>query len=271
MIKLKITQQELDEIIDDVLERFHVNEKIPSRVIFGEMLNRNIITEGLITTYSPNDTINVLNNCKIKFYNIRARRLPKSVDNKTIYNIVLYFDNGMKNIGSGYYYDIIHMLDACGWFPSIIYTEEEKINDIDNSYELLKNYNKSFDIIFEAKFDVKVDDNDLPDKLYHVTTLNNLSKINKNGLTPKNKIKVSYHPERVYFFDKSVIDNFEKIAQFFYDLDDNNKTFVLLEIDTNQLRSKIDFYYDGNTDLRAFYSLEPISPLLIKKIKEITL
>lgn len=107
--------------------------------------------------------------------------------------------------------------------------------------------------------------------MYHVTNLNNLSKINKNGLTPKNKIKVSYHPERVYFFDKSVIDNFDKIAQFFYDLDDNNKTFVLLEIDTNQLRSKIDFYYDGNTDLRAFYSLEPISPLLIKKIKEITL
>lgn len=271
MIKLRLSQAELEEIITNVMEELHINEMFPSRAIFGEMLNRNIITEGLITTYSPNDTINILNNSKIKFYNIRARRLPNSIDNKTIYNIVLYFDKGMKNVGREYYNDIIHLLDVCGWFPSIIYTEGEKINDINNSYELLKNYNKPFDIVFEAKFDIKVDDNDLPDKLYHVTNLNNLSKINKNGLTPKNKIKVSYHPERVYFFDKSVIDNFDKIAQFFYALDDNNKTFVLLEIDTNQLRSKIDFYYDGNTDLRAFYSLEPISPLLIKKIKEITL
>lgn len=271
MIKLRISQKELEEIINDVLEKLHINETLPSRVVFGEMLNREIITEGLITTYSPNDTINILNNSKIKFYNIRARRIPNSIDNKTIYNIVLYFDSGLHNIGAEYYNNIIHLLDVCGWFPSIIYANGKKLNDIDNSYELLKNYNMPFDMICEAKFDVKVDDNDLPDKLYHITNTINLDKINKNGLTPKNKIKVSYHPERVYFFDKSAINNFDRIAKFFYELDSKNNAFTLLEVDTNQLRSKIDFYYDGNTDLKAFYSLEPISPLLIKKIKEITL
>lgn len=271
MIKLRISQKELEEVINDVLEKLHINETLPSRVVFGEMLNKEIITEGLITTYTPNDTINILNNSKIKFYNIRARRISNSIDNKTIYNIVLYFDSGLHNIGAEYYNNIIHLLDVCGWFPSIIYVNGKKLNDIDNSYELLKNYNMPFDMICEAKFDVKVDDNDLPDKLYHITNTINLDKINKNGLTPKNKIKVSYHPERVYFFDKSAIDNFDRIAKFFYGLDNKNNTFTLLEVDTNQLRSKIDFYYDGNTDLKAFYSLEPISPLLIKKIKEITL
>lgn len=273
MIKLRLSQKELENVITDVLEQCRLIESIPPRGIIGEMLNRNIITEGLITTYSPNDTINVLNNSRIKFYNIRARRLPYSTNNKTVYNIVLYFDKGLNNIGTEYFNNILHLLDVCGWFPSIIYIENDKINNISNdTYKTLKEYNKPFDMICEAKFDIKVDDNDLPDKLYHITNKRNLEKIQKNGLTPKNKIKVSYHPERVYLFDSSVVNNSYQIAEYFYNLnghDDNE--FVLLEIDIRRLRSMVDFYYDCNTDLNSFYTLEPIHPFLIRKIKEINI
>lgn len=273
MIKLRLSQKELEDVITDVLEQHQLIGKFPPRGIFGEMLNKNIMTEGLITTNSPNGTISILNNSKLKFYNIRARRLPCSTNNKTVYNIVLYFDNGLHNIGTEYFNNILHLLDVCGWYPSIIYVGDDKINNISNeTYKILKEYNKPFDMICEAKFDIKVDDNDLPDKLYHITNKRNLEKIQKNGLTPKNKVKVSYHPERVYLFDSSVLKDSYSIANHFYSLNgDGDKEFVLLEVDIQRLRSMIDFYYDSNTDLNSFYTLEPIHPFLVRKIKDINI
>lgn len=273
MIKLKLTEKELEEIISDVMEKYQIMESFPPRGVFGEMLNRNIVTDGLITTYSPNDTINVLNNCKLKFYDVRARRLLHSDDNKTIYNIVLYFDKGLHNIGIEYFNNILNLLDVCGWYPSIIYRDGNKIEHISNeTYTVLKENENPFDMICEAKFDIMIDNNDLPDKLYHITKKKNLEDIRNRGLVPNIEDKASYYPERIYLFDKSIIDNCYSVAEHLYNLNrDGDKEFVLLQVYVSRLRSLADFYYDSNADLKGFYTLRPINPYSIARIIDINI
>lgn len=145
-------------------------------------------------------------------------------------------------------------------------------------------------IYINAKYDEEVSEyikEKCGNKLYHITTNEKLNNILKYGLIPKgtipdntnkhsltnyiksfvNRSNKTKHPERIYFLDvhtnEEIIDVFKKNLI----LDRNNKNLhpVLLEIDLNKLRNKINIYRDPDSGPFCFWTGEPISPFAIKE------
>ncbi|MCK9417205.1 hypothetical protein M0Q97_11185 [Candidatus Dojkabacteria bacterium] len=133
-----------------------------------------------------------------------------------------------------------------------------------NKYVL---YNKYNNIEFELnkRFDTTLIG--IPTILYHVTEKENLNKINKNGIYPKSKNKIEYHPDRVYLFDNIEGATFYKddiINRFNL----NNEDLIILKIDT-RLINNMTLHKDpkfGDTDFGALYTYDHISPFDIIEI-----
>lgn len=264
MVKLILTEEEITDIVEMVLEELKHRDVLTSKMMISEMFNRHIVCEGLIKTYSVKDTINFLLNKGIKKYYIYPLKIVKG-DNKMLYSINLKFRKGFNNIPNEVIVNLIHILDTCGWFFSIGYCNGKYFKELNNKFiENNTEYN-NIDLIFEPKFDVNVSKDELPDKLYHVTPNKNIDKIYKNGLTPRNNNKVTNHPERVYLFGENNINNWKNIALNLKGENINEK-YSLLEIEVNKVNKNIVFMYDPNCEFEAYYVLEPITPYSIKVI-----
>ena len=110
------------------------------------------------------------------------------------------------------------------------------------------------DIIFtiEKKYD-DVDEN-IPDKIYHITNKNFINKIQNKGLIPVSGSKQSYHPERIYF-TKDIDDmrHFSDMVSRFIP----HEQQLILTIDTSNIDNV--FYKDPNL-LGAIYTYKNIGP-----------
>lgn len=160
------------------------------------------------------------------------------------------------------------MTKAFGWFLSAVgtddlgdpYWEQEMVDeiDIDETVRLLKWYVEEYDdefpayMIYERKFEKEYDLK--PTTLYHVTSLDSINKIKRQGLVPKSRNKKSIHPDRIYLVVKKEDFNNTDLLDYI------NKP-VILEIDNSKLNLKLhhDINFDG-----AVYTTDNIPPQSIK-------
>jgi hypothetical protein len=140
-------------------------------------------------------------------------------------------------------------MDKFGWYPSFIDTK----NGGKYSNNVIKFFGfKNISVIYEPKYENK--EIEINEKyIYHITPDIKWPKIRTNGLTPKNQMKISDHPERIYLLKN--INNLESFGGDIteisfrllqdYPYKDKVKDMYLLEIDVSKLND-IVFFEDLN-------------------------
>ena len=100
----------------------------------------------------------------------------------------------------------------------------------------------------------------LPRFIYHLTAVENLESIKKNGLIPKTEMKIEPHPKRIYCLIK--LNNYREFEQILLSHTKTSHDYlVLLKIDTNKIHNQ--FYLDN--DLKnGIYTDEKIDPRAIR-------
>lgn len=270
---IPITETTLKEYIDDIIS---TQKNIKHRSDNWNKRPFEIISEGLIMTYTPHKLITILNrrydfskyNATVKHFDRTSSDHPINSQKGTVYpvkstkdynrliEIVIYFKKGLHCIDENTLNDIIHTCESCGWmFASLqnSYTLEEYKNVTDFDFTSTQPHN----MYFRPKFDQEVKQNGIPNKCYHICPTRLVDKILKQGLHPKDYGRTSNHPERVYLFINKPL-NWKAIARTFKE--SRNDTYSLLEIDTSRLYDKMKFYFDSltMTDNPAIYTYETI-------------
>ena len=216
------------------------------------------MNEGMIKTYPLKTTIKLLTRKLGELKITSAVDFEESTD--TIFVKTVSGDLTDDKLS-----EIFNVVSLCGYFPSTIdyYNSDDMIiNSIkyNENFKLIKNNDVEFiQIIIESKFN-KIIKN--PKKLYHITKLNNIKRIEKYGLVPKSENKKAYHKERIYF-GINVADVINLIYQF-----DDKTEYILLEIDTTNL--DIILYDDPDFTKNGCYTHDNIpysNNKIIRKIK----
>jgi hypothetical protein len=201
------------------------------------------------------------------------RTIPKMLKSMNcIFNIdysisddfVIYF----TNLTNGAKDAIISRCELLGYFPSVFSVDNNEnrnkdINDIDDFVKYVKNYkldtNNEVYIQFESWLDDIVE---TPKILYHVCRTIDVEKIERYGLSPRSKHKISYHPDRIYLVSDylsaiSIIKQFKEIEDIEYSI-------VKITPDTEQLNIRRDPNFDS-----GFYSTQNILPTWIDNIEPV--
>lgn len=233
--------------------------------IYGKILEEQIINEFIAQTIDINLTIKEL-----------KRRFPSIKIEQTKNFIKIYFNKGIKNLFKNEFElieDVNKFMDSFGWNAFKIdsispFKEKTLLNKTQNQSEL--------SITYDPKFDTKVEPQGY---YYHLTPdLYWEDKIQDNGLTPKNKSKLSNHPERIYLIKKYDEKEFKRLARALFLHIDNpkikqliNKYYVLqIDIDALIKSGRDKFYRDPHYSL-GVWTYENIPPVYIKVIDEISL
>lgn len=104
--------------------------------------------------------------------------------------------------------------------------------------------------------------------LYHLTNDIYIDKILKNGLVPKSKNKIEYHPERVYLTKKRKM-SFRFISQMFSKMKHNEfiKKLYIVKVDLSKCEDK-RFFWDPSAP-NGMFTYENIPPQCITIEEEI--
>lgn len=119
-------------------------------------------------------------------------------------------------------------------------------------------------LYLEPKYDYLVD---IPTILYHTSPLKFKDKISKYGLSPRSGNKISKHPERIYLTDD--INNAILFGEYLKTEEKNQwyiNGYCVYSIDGSYLTK---LYSDINFREGGYYTMNNISPIGIKLIKEI--
>lgn len=262
--------------INDKLHIFNFDKHI------DPFINRDIaveLNEGLITTYNISSCRNYLMK-KYPFILHVTGFIPNRLGNNSakIHNKLsdtTLNDMFFINISYKDYKYINKIIGTCnnlfGWFISrisVIYypnngIENEEIfwhrdnefisdNNINLDDFIKTNKIREFYLFFEAKYSIEtpfVDDV----ILYHATNRNNIKKIIKYGLIPKN---LDDHPDRIYFST----DLKHIKLMFLGRIDFHNLVYLRLKQNKNSLYK---FYNDGRT-IKSVFTLDCINPKYIQ-------
>lgn len=128
------------------------------------------------------------------------------------------------------------------------------------SYKKMTKNKKNISLFFESRFDQKLQY--IPNKLYHVTNIENVPKIKRNGLSPSYFEKGDYRPDRIYFALN--LKDAEKIKRKNITNDTlNNKVnqYIIYEIDTKNIYDLV-LYKDPRSD--GVYTYNHINPKFLK-------
>lgn len=234
-----------------------------------------LIKEGLIKTHDIFVSKNILDR-NLSNFGINYKSIVKDNNTMSIHIEYDYIDIEFIDI-------LLVLLNNLGYFPSYLY-----LNNDNMSYEYKFDYNKleidlnkkikSITFIVESTFDIPID---IPKYLYHVTRRCYVNKILKRGLVSKSLMKITYHPERIYYMFK--LENCYKLIETFkyndkknpHDLIDyRNKNghniqyydFDILKINTDGLDIKL--YQDPNFSEKGCYGYDNIPPSNIETIEE---
>lgn len=177
-----------------------------------------------------------------------------------------------ENTGS--FKEINDFMSAYGWFPAMILSSGLKFNK-ENLKNSIKNSKYVFDIRYEAKFDFDLNNKD-NNIFYHLTPDLYYKKIQLFGLTPKNKSKLSNHPERIYLLNSTTDENYENISYELYQSLEGTPQyrmihdFYLLEIDFNKMDKTPKIYIDPNFHIAngGVWIYENIPPVCINVINK---
>jgi hypothetical protein len=226
------------------------------------------INEGLIRTHDINTSISILNKWYISmtnYFNIEI------LSNDT-------FEITIKGkISTSLFSSLIKDINNLGYFPSLVYLENENniINQFKYDFDKINNILMSKNIIkliiiCEKKFD---DEIFVSSVIYHVCKEQNIQKIIKNGLCPRAKNRIGTHPERIYFCLN--IESCEDLIDKFKINDNIKKSpeqkYHILKIDIPELiidfekqNKKIIFRKDPNMDKNGIYTYDNIPGKYIK-------
>lgn len=158
------------------------------------------INEGLIKTHDPNLvlkwTLKRLNNS-----NITGSLLSSNGNDKIIIEIINLNSLTFKEVTGIFNTLSESIVNMGGFFISIIEIENLHRNKNiikTDLYDIIPNKNNytRVKLTFESNFD-KIEFN-RPNKLYHLSIKEYQSKILKSGLSPKEKSKLTNHPDRIY-------------------------------------------------------------------------
>lgn len=218
----------------------------------------NLLKEGLIRTHDINKYQRILtdyiDSLNIKYSINIVDKLKFYVELQT---------NNLNVVES-----VNHQSYTLGYFPS-----EYKVtllNGMSNKFKEL-NFNfqniSSVEVSYESKYEDGLYTNNIicPNKLYHLSKSKNWDSIDKNGLYPKSKNRVSVHPERIYLFDD--INNYIPLLnrlKLSDGINGFNYKYDLLEIDTSG--DKLILHTDPNYRF-GYFTYDNISPNIINRIK----
>lgn len=236
-LKFLFEYNEYLENIESSIDDDYIFNEIKKRTKFDRLA----IYEGLIKTYPPNKTVQIL-----------TKRFPQ-------FQIEIEEDGEIyiENQPSRQIKDYLPLITNLGYFISTFTIDGKK---------WLKDYNeetKPIAFILEPKYDFEVV---VPKKLYHASPIKFKDKILKIGLTPKSGSKVSNHPERVYLSD-SILEC-KKFAQYLIEDDKNEwykNGYCIYSIDGDAITK---LYSDINFRIGGYYTLQNIKPEYIKLILE---
>jgi hypothetical protein len=228
-----------------------VNEEYLFKRLIKEEVKRALLYETLLYSYSPSFIFSRLKS--LGFNDIKFNK------NSNVFNI-----NFVLNKNNKERYDKLNnfLNHKCGWFHSASIAGGRVMK---NNLGFLKEESGIISLQYESKFDIRVDN--VPSKLYHLTTIEKLDKILRVGLTPKSSTKFFSFDDRIYFSRtvKSLIDFSFKKFQI-----TKKNLFVVLEIDGDNLPHGMRFFRDPNF-FNGLYTLENIKPKDIKPILKVYL
>lgn len=247
---------------------------------FNEYVTK--INEGLIKTYPIEKTVNDLRKLLLR-YNINFDIII--YDNTFILKMLNF--NNCVDLSDKLEIILSTCFDLYGWFPSEMTMENiygMKNTKKFNKSELLwiKDNILTVDITFESKYDLV--ENDIPEKLYHLTIKQFDNNILKNGIIPKSKSKLTLHDYDGRIYLCKSINECEALIprmKLFYSTEKNNILFnpknvdkiykknimwVIFEVDT--VLGKITKLYKDPNYLNGYYVLDNISKDSIKIVKQ---
>ena len=158
-----------------------------------------------------------------------------------------------------------HIENFLGYFPSHLSTKtsNDKYN-YEKALNLLST-NQLTAVYFDAKYDLEISEDKLPDVLYHISKSIYDAKISKIGLVPKTKNKMSAHPSRIYLtYSPKSASGLIGNPQF-----PKNDKFTLYSIDFKELKKvrRIRFFEDPAYIGKGIYTYENIPPQFLKVVK----
>lgn len=238
----------------------------------------NSLNEGLIKTHDPQVVLNTTLNRLVNFNNISGELVKSNSNDKILIEI-----NNLKNLTFkelNVIFDILsqNIINLGGFFISII--EIENLHKMKNYiktdlYNIIsnKNYYNKVKITFESKFEKT---EELFDKLYHLSIKEYESDILKYGLQPKEKSKLTLHPDRIYLCSsKKDCEKLINQMKLYYDMEKDrnmyslgNKKYkkdtdpVIFEIDNSD---GLELYKDPNF-IGGYFTIDNILPDKISKV-----
>lgn len=164
---------------------------------------------------------------------------------------------------------LLESMNNLGWEPShFMYGNDDYKFDEEHYLDSIKKFKNWISLYFEAKYNVELSGDNLPNEMYHLTSKRHLDKIQKIGLAPKSKEKIAKHSERIYLANsldgiKALLNNDK-----FYP---GEIGFVVLSINIGELlkRRVIKFFEDPMFSDYGVYTYENIPPQFISIEKEI--
>jgi len=275
-------------------EREVLSEAFPELMTYqqGKKIKKKFLYEGLIKTFSKDETKNVLKNVaslgeddfyyheKENTFSIFFESKNRLADNQI--DLIFMSLNNTLNV-----------MNAAGWFISTIYDVNVQNNIITSNKKIISNIpekNKEIiDIIldceyaqinYQARYSQELDKEQYPKFAFHITSNLFIDKILKIGLTPKTKSKKATHPSRIYLaqnYDdvlKLGGELYEKEieAQKTFDKKDKINKLLILKIDLNDFSGRLfkdDMAIRGeNFDEDSIWTNDNISPERIQIFSE---
>lgn len=281
----KITEVELRNIINNTIQEL-LGQYIPNTSLMSKV-NKKYINEALIMTYAPGKikqmikrnphyhNIGITNIQGIqkdedlswvfqKEFNDTTKNNTKEL--KHWHHFEIQFSKGI-NTDCEVLNELINFLDKCGWtFMGL------RDNITSQIYKNISECNikeiKNTSMYFEPNYNKTVENDEIPDTCYHVTSIRNIDGINKRGLQPRTYGRTVNHQARVYLWTDCL--NWKIDIAYAFRQSGENIPHVLLEIDMKELKNKVDFYPDTNffNGHNAIYTFESIPPQYIKIIEK---
>lgn len=233
-----------------------------NKFLSDQIESQNFLYEGLIKSYSVQDTIQYFaNNIKVKnIKNIKYFLLNESDNNALPYIAIHFVKNYSLELGK----QIISWFKVCGWeLASTI--DNNDINHKDNiNIVNIKYY------VFRAKFDVQVPRKNWPKILYHLSPLSKQDKIVRKGLIPKAESKLLKHEDAVYLFDAKE-EQLDVLAKMLSNKSEKKeKEYSVYKIETENLPAAFILFADP--DLKnSYFTKDNISTNAFSLEKNITI
>ncbi len=167
------------------------------------------------------------------------------------YSVRVFFNNDKILDDMSIFDNLLKLISNLGWYIAVVTFDGDQITfdgDVKDLYNAMKHSGEA-DVMLnvERKFEPKVKAE--TKVMYHITDKRYLARIKHDGLVPRSKMKLSYHPERVYVAD---IKGIEQIRSRYCEYVENP---VLLRVDVKG----IDLHADPNAPY-CYYTTSNIPP-----------